>query len=38
MDMKLEVVTPPGVSFAAFRDPDGNEWMLQQLTTRLPGR
>jgi hypothetical protein len=38
MDMKLEVVTPPGVSFASFRDPDGTESMLQPLTTRLPGR
>ncbi|MET8637705.1 VOC family protein [Streptomyces sp. NPDC004680] len=25
-------------SFAAFRDPDGNEWVLQEITTRLPGR
>jgi len=25
-------------SFASFRDPDGNAWMLQQITTRLPGR
>jgi catechol 2,3-dioxygenase-like lactoylglutathione lyase family enzyme len=25
-------------SFASFRDPDGNSWMLQELTTRLPGR
>ena len=25
-------------SFASFRDPDGNEWLLQELTTRLPGR
>src|SRR5581483_5098663 len=25
-------------SFASFRDPDGNNWMLQELTTRLPGR
>src|SRR3977135_259344 len=24
--------------FAAFRDPDGNGWMLQEVTTRLPGR
>src|SRR6185369_5707161 len=25
-------------SFASFHDPDGNGWLLQELTTRLPGR
>ena len=25
-------------SFATFSDPDGNEWLLQEITTRLPGR
>ena len=25
-------------SFASFSDPDGNEWLLQEVTTRLPGR
>jgi len=25
-------------SFASFQDPDGNEWLLQEITTRLPGR
>jgi catechol 2,3-dioxygenase-like lactoylglutathione lyase family enzyme len=25
-------------SFASFRDPDGNSWFLQEVTTRLPGR
>ncbi len=25
-------------SFAAFRDPDGNEWLLQEIQVRLPGR
>jgi catechol 2,3-dioxygenase-like lactoylglutathione lyase family enzyme len=25
-------------SFASFKDPDGNGWLLQELTTRLPGR
>ena len=25
-------------SFASFRDPDGNGWLLQEITTRLPGR
>ncbi len=25
-------------SFASFEDPDGNRWLLQELTTRLSGR
>ncbi|MEV8631291.1 VOC family protein [Streptosporangium sp. NPDC051023] len=25
-------------SFATFRDPDGNTYLLQEVTTRLPGR
>ena len=25
-------------SLASFSDPDGNGWMLQEITTRLPGR
>ena len=25
-------------SYASFSDPDGNEWLLQEITTRLPGR
>jgi catechol 2,3-dioxygenase-like lactoylglutathione lyase family enzyme len=25
-------------SFASFYDPDGNGWLLQEITTRLPGR
>ena len=25
-------------SFATFKDPDGNEWLLQEVTARLPGR
>ena len=25
-------------SFATFRDPDGNEWLVQEVTERLPGR
>jgi catechol 2,3-dioxygenase-like lactoylglutathione lyase family enzyme len=37
---------PPGVdspgrsyqAYASFRDPDGNGWLLQEITTRLPGR
>ena len=25
-------------SFASFSDPDGNSWLLQEVTTRFPGR
>ena len=25
-------------SYAGFKDPDGNGWVLQEITTRLPGR
>jgi catechol 2,3-dioxygenase-like lactoylglutathione lyase family enzyme len=25
-------------SFATFADPDGNGWLLQEITSRLPGR
>jgi catechol 2,3-dioxygenase-like lactoylglutathione lyase family enzyme len=25
-------------SFVSFRDPDGNGWFVQEVTTRLPGR
>ena len=25
-------------SFATFSDPDGNTWLLQEVTGRLPGR
>lgn len=25
-------------SFATFSDPDGNRWLVQEVTTRLPGR
>jgi catechol 2,3-dioxygenase-like lactoylglutathione lyase family enzyme len=25
-------------SFVSFKDPDGNGWLLQEITTRLPGR
>ncbi len=25
-------------SFASFEDPDGNSWLLQEITSRLPGR
>jgi catechol 2,3-dioxygenase-like lactoylglutathione lyase family enzyme len=26
------------LSYALFRDPDGNRWVFQEVTTRLPGR
>ena len=26
------------VSHAAFSDPDGNQWVLQEVTDRIPGR
>jgi catechol 2,3-dioxygenase-like lactoylglutathione lyase family enzyme len=38
---------PPGLesqggrsyfAYASFKDPDGNGWLLQEITTRLPGR
>lgn len=25
-------------SFGVFRDPDGNKWVMQEVTSRLPGR
>jgi catechol 2,3-dioxygenase-like lactoylglutathione lyase family enzyme len=25
-------------SFVSFQDPDGNEWLVQEITARLPGR
>jgi catechol 2,3-dioxygenase-like lactoylglutathione lyase family enzyme len=25
-------------SFASFHDPDGNQWLFQEITSRLPGR
>jgi catechol 2,3-dioxygenase-like lactoylglutathione lyase family enzyme len=25
-------------TFATFSDPDGNDWLIQEVTTRLPGR
>ena len=25
-------------SFASFSDPDGNRWLLQEITARFPGR
>src|SRR5215204_546602 len=29
---------PSYFSYATFGDPDGNEWLLQEVTTRFPGR
>jgi catechol 2,3-dioxygenase-like lactoylglutathione lyase family enzyme len=26
------------LTYASFSDPDGNSWLLQEITTRLPGR
>jgi len=43
----VEVRRPPGLEApegrsyfaqASFNDPDGNSWILQEVTTRLPGR
>jgi hypothetical protein len=25
-------------TYASFSDPDGNGWLLQEVTTRIPGR
>ena len=37
---RLSGAAPDGSyrSFATFSDPDGNGWLLQEVTTRLPGR
>ena len=35
MDQKLEVVVIPVSD--SFSDPDGNSWLFQEVTTRLPG-
>jgi predicted enzyme related to lactoylglutathione lyase len=40
-DDRLEGPSPDAGSygsFASFSDPDGNSWLLQEVTTRLPGR
>jgi catechol 2,3-dioxygenase-like lactoylglutathione lyase family enzyme len=43
---EVEDRRPPGIeaegrsyfAYASFKDPDGNGWLLQEITTRLPGR
>jgi catechol 2,3-dioxygenase-like lactoylglutathione lyase family enzyme len=45
---EIEEMKPPGIdapegersyfATAKFSDPDGNAWVLQEVTTRLPGR
>jgi predicted enzyme related to lactoylglutathione lyase len=45
---EVEELRPPGIDApegersyfarASFSDPDGNSWVLQEITTRLPGR
>jgi len=25
-------------SYVSFKDPDGNPWLVQEISTRLPGR
>jgi predicted lactoylglutathione lyase len=40
-EMKPPGLDAPGRAYfarATFRDPDGNGWELQEITTRLPGR
>jgi predicted enzyme related to lactoylglutathione lyase len=40
-DARLGGAAPDGAtygSFASFSDPDGNTWLLQEITARLPGR
>ena len=43
---EVEETKPPGLdspgrsyfAYASFSDPDGNGWLLQEITTRIPGR
>jgi catechol 2,3-dioxygenase-like lactoylglutathione lyase family enzyme len=40
-DARVSGPAPDGrsyASFVSFNDPDGNGWLLQEITTRLPGR
>jgi hypothetical protein len=34
----LTAMEPGSLDYASFSDPDGNGWLLQEVTTRLPGR
>jgi catechol 2,3-dioxygenase-like lactoylglutathione lyase family enzyme len=39
--LRIRGAAPDGESyksFASFEDPDGNGWLFQEITTRLPGR
>jgi hypothetical protein len=40
--MKLEAIAAPvsdvDRAFADFNDPDGNRWLVQEVTKRAPGR
>jgi len=46
MEYRLEIVVLPvsdvdkarDGSFVSFEDPDSNGWLVQEITTRLPGR
>jgi hypothetical protein len=46
MNLEVHVIPVSGLdpkrtsygSFFAFNDPDGNAWLVQEVTTRLPGR
>ncbi len=38
-DFRVVQLTPPGSQCSIiFGDPDGNNWYVQEITTRLPGR
>jgi catechol 2,3-dioxygenase-like lactoylglutathione lyase family enzyme len=40
-NLRIEGTSPESKSygsFATFSDPDGNSWLLQEVTNRLPGR
>jgi hypothetical protein len=40
-DAHVAGAAPDGATYgscASFSDPDGNTWLLQEITTRLPGR
>jgi hypothetical protein len=35
---RLRAVPGPTIGIGFFTDPDGNTWLVQEVTTRLPGR